>query len=310
MAVVLTAGTIFLMWLSELITERGLGNGSSVIITVGILAQLPILLGQDISKIEISSTVTQLLQGNLLALNNPLTLAILGVLLGFIIVIASIVFINESQRRIDIQYARRVRGSEVGQGSFLPIKFTITGVLPVIFATSLLSIPQILVPLIKNSALGSRVTVQNIISSIESGFLYSKIDSVVDQKDAIYMVVYFVLVLIFGLFYAFIVLNPKETAENLQKSGAFVPGIRPGRSTEKYISDVLLKISFVGAMILGVIALIPIISGDIVILATSQNLAILSGIGGTSVLIIVGVLLDTLRQYNSLKATRSYDRYA
>lgn len=308
MALVLTAGTVLLMWLSEIITEKGIGNGSSVIIMVGILASLPTLVSRDIASINFSEIFNQIVQGNLLALTNPLSLAVLGVIVGMIIVIGSIIFVNESQRRIDIQYARRVRGSEIGKGSFLPIKFTITGVLPVIFATSLLSIPQIFVPVLKN-AIAPDAPVQNFLGSLETSFLYASQDAVVDSRDTTYIIVYFILVLLFALFYAFIVLNPQETAENLQKSGAFVPGIRPGKSTENYISKVLLRIGFVGGVILGLIALIPLVSRDIILTTTGRQLAVLSGIGGTSILIIVGVILDTLRQYQSLKATKSYERY-
>jgi preprotein translocase subunit SecY len=308
MAIALTAGTMLLMWLSELITEKGLGNGSSVIITVGILASLPNLIGRDLSQINLGETVSQVLQGNFTALTNPLTLSILGVIVGFIVVIASIIFINSSERKIDIQYARRARGNEIGKGSFLPIKFTITGVLPVIFATSLLSIPQIIVPILRNT-IDPAAPFQNFLSSLETSFLYAAQDNIVDSRDSTYIVVYFFLVLLFSLFYSFIVLNPQETAENLQKSGAFVPGIRPGKSTENYISKVLLRIAFVGGIILALIALVPLVSRDLILSSTGRQIALLSGIGGTSILIIVSVILDTMRQYQSLKATRSYERY-
>lgn len=308
MAVILAAGTLFLMWLSELVTEKGLGNGSSVIITVGILATLPTLLSQDFANINLETTINQVLQGNLVALTNPLVISLVAVLVGIIVVIMAIIFISESQRKIDIQYARRVRGAEIGQGSNLPIKFTLTGVLPVIFATSLLSIPQIVVPLLRN-VMSNHQRVLDFLTSVENGFLYASNDLVVDHRDVTYVIVYCILVIIFALVYSFIVLNPKETAENLQKSGAFVPGIRPGKATENYITTVLLRIGFVGAIILALIALIPLLSRDIILLTTGNQLAILSGIGGTSILITVGVLLDTFRQYRSLRATRSYEKY-
>ncbi len=308
MAVILAAGTMFLMWLSELVTENGLGNGSSVVITVGILAMLPTLLVQDFSKINFGTSLSQLLQGNLNALTNPLILSLVGVIIGFIVVVGAIIFINESQRNVDIQYARRVRGAEIGQGSSLPIKFTLTGVLPVIFATSLLSIPQIIVPVLLN-VLKDHQRVIDFLTSVQNGFLYAARDNVVDNRDITYIIVYFLLVIIFGIFYSFIVLNPKETAENLQKSGAFIPGVRPGRATEKFITGVLVRISLVGSILLAIIALIPLVSRDVILITTGNQLAILSGIGGTSILIIVTVLLDTLRQYRSLRATKSYEKY-
>jgi len=308
MAIVLAAGTMFLMWLSELITERGLGNGSSIVITIGILANLPTYISTDFAKSNIFGVITNIFQGKLEYLRDPYFIAIIAVIIGLLVVIATLVFINESQRKIDIRYARRVRGEEVGQGSFLPIKFTITGVLPVIFATSLLSIPQIIVPLIENSV-DSSSAIGTFVQSIKNGFLFASQNAAIDRNDLIFIAVEFLLVIVFGLFYAFIVLNPKETAENLQKSGAFVPGIRPGKSTERYITGVILRISFVGAIVLAIISIIPIVSRDILLSTTGNSLQILTGISGTGILIIVGVVLDTYRQYKSLKATRGYEKY-
>lgn len=309
MALVLAAGTMLLMWLSEIITERGLGNGSSVIITIGILSTLPVYIGQDFSRINFQETFNQLLQGNFSVLSNPLASALLVVLIGAVLVIAGIIFINESYRKIDIQYARRVRGAEIGRGSFLPLKFTLTGVIPVIFTYAVLSIPQILIPLVQNS-MTSESSLYQFMESLKTSFLYAPTDNMVDGKDFIYAVVYFFLTIVFALIYAFIVFNPQEVAvENLQKNGAFIPGVRPGKATEDYLSKVLLRIGLVGGIFLGLIALIPMIARDFVLTTSGTTLTILSGIGGTSVLIIVGVFLDTYRQYKSLQATRSYEKY-
>lgn len=308
MAIILAAGTMLLMWLSEIITERGLGNGSSIIIMIGILAHLPAFISTDFNSSNILNTISNILKGNLEYLKDPYFIAIIAIIIGLLLVVTLVIFINESQRKVDIRYARRVRGDEVGQGSFLPVKFTITGVLPVIFATSLLSIPQIIVPLLQNSV-DSSSTLGQIISSIQNGFLFASADRAINTQDVIYIIVDFLLVIIFGLFYAFIVLNPKETAENLQKSGAFIPGIRPGKSTESYLSGVILRISFIGAIVLGIISLIPLVSRDILVSTTGNSLQILSGISGTGILIIVGVVLDTYRQYRSLRATKGYDKY-
>lgn len=309
MALVLTAGTLFLMWLSEIITEKGLGNGSSVIITVGILATLPVYITQDFSRINLPEIANQVLQGNFSALGNPLTVALLVVFIGAILVIAGIIFINESYRRIDIQYARRVRGSEIGRGSFLPLKFTLTGVIPVIFTYAVLSLPQILVPILENNV-STDSQFYGFVQSLRNGFLFASTDNVVNQNDLIYAIVYFLLTIAFALIYAFIVFNPSEVAvENLQKSGAFIPGVRPGKSTENYLTRVLLRIGLVGGIFLGFIALIPLIARDYVLTSSGTTLTILSGIGGTSVLIIVGVFLDTYRQYKSLQATRNYEKY-
>lgn len=309
MAIILTAGTIFLMWLSEIITEKGLGNGSSIIITVGILSTLPIYIVQDFSRANFGEIISQLFQGNFAALNNPLMIALIVVLIGAILVIAGIVFINESYRKIDIQYARRVRGAEIGRGSFLPLKFTLTGVIPVIFTYAVLSIPQIIIPLVQGSAAPDSGVYQ-FMESLKTSFLFSSTDNVVNVQDLIYGIVYFILTVFFALVYAYIVFNPKEVAvENLQKNGAFIPGVRPGKSTEEYLSRTLLRIGLVGGIFLGFIALIPLIARDFVLTSSGTTLTILSGIGGTSVLIIVGVFLDTSRQYRSLQVTRSYENY-
>jgi len=309
MALILTAGTILLMWLSEIITERGLGNGSSVIITIGILSTLPVYISQDFSRINFNETVNQLLQGNFSVLSNPLTSALLVVIIGAVVVIGGIIFISESYRRIEIQYARRVRGAEIGRGSFLPLKFTLTGVIPVIFTYAVLSIPQIVIPLVQNN-LSADSSLYQFVESLKTNFLYASTDNIVDIKDFYYAVLYFILTIIFALVYSFIVFNPQEVAvENLQKNGAFIPGVRPGKATEDYLSRVLLRIGIVGGIFLGLIALIPMIARDFVLSTSGTTLTILSGIGGTSVLIIVGVFLDTYRQYKSLQATRNYEKY-
>ncbi|MEO6729572.1 MAG: preprotein translocase subunit SecY [Candidatus Dojkabacteria bacterium] len=304
MALILAAGTTLLMWLSEVITERGLGNGSSVVISIGILSSLPALLKIDFDRLDIGNILNQLVKGNTIALTNPSTLAVIGTIIGFIVVVASIVFINESQRRLPIQYARRVRGADIGKGSNLPIKFTVTGVMPVIFAYALLSLPQLIVPIIEKST-----GTTEFITSLKNSFLFASQSQTITNQTVIYDVIYFLLIVIFGLFYAFIVLNPKETAENLQKSGAFIPGVRPGLSTQNYLTTVLLRVGFVGSFLLAIIAIIPVIGRYIVLSSTQQSLALLSGIGGTSVLILVGVLLDTKRQYDSLMATKNYQKF-
>lgn len=305
MSLILSAGTVFLMWLSEIITEKGLGNGASVIISVGILAGLPAFIERDLTNINVEQIIRDLAVGSTTALTNPLTLSFFGVILGFFVLIGLIIFINEAQRKIPIQYARRVRAGEGGQGSFLPIKFTLTGVMPVIFAFSLLTIPQFLVPIIESSNGG----VTSFSQSIRDSFLYASADQVINSKDAIYDLIYFFLVIFFGVFYAFIVFKPKDRSEELQKAGAFIPGIRPGNTTKDFISSVLLKMTIVGSIFLAFIALLPILVRNLVFENTGIYLQLLSGIGGTSILITVAVLLETMRQYKSFVATRSYERY-
>lgn len=309
MALILTAGSMFLMWLSEVITENGLGNGSSIIISTGILASLPNLLSNDFSQLNINQLLGSLLSGDFSALQNSVLLSLITVILGFILVIVLIVFVNESIRKIKIQYASRSTTTQMAQDSNLPIKLTITGVLPIIFASALLSVPQLVLPFI-TQAVTPESGLYDFVMSLQSSFLFASSDGAVDINDLLYAIVFFTFIVIFGVFYAFIALKPSDTAENLQKSSAFIPGIRPGKSTEKYIATVLARIGFSGAIFLGFIALLPLIARNLIQVSTGVNLFILSGIGGTSILIIVSVILDTVRQFNSLRVSRSYERYS
>ncbi len=308
MATVLTAGSLFLMWLAESINEHGIGNGSSVVISVGILASLPTLITRDLQSLNLNQIITNILAGQTELLTDGPFISFVGVILGFIALIAIIVFINESARKIKIRYARRAVSTPMSEESNLPIKLTITGVLPIIFASALLSVPQLIIPFIKNSV--TNTGLQNFFTSLENSFLFATNDLVVNSKDFIYGIVFFLLIVGFGVFYAFISLKPKDVAENLQKRSAFVPGIRPGKATEKYIIYVLARVGFAGALFLGFIALLPLVSRNLIELSTGANLFILSGIGGTSILIVVSVILDTYRQFQALKVSRSYEQYA
>jgi preprotein translocase subunit SecY len=308
MALILTAGTMFLMWLAEAITENGIGNGSSIIISIGIVSSLPTLISQDFAGLNFRSLFTQLFDGNFNILADPTFVSLIGIIVGFLGIILMVVFVNESLRKINIRYARRAVTTEASEESHLPIKLLLTGVLPIIFASALLSVPQLIFPFLQRFT--DSASVDKFVSSLQNSFLFAANDNVVNGQDTIYAIVYFILILAFGMFYSFIILKPKDTAENLQKQAAFVPGIRPGKSTEGYISRILLRVSFIGALALGLLALIPLIARNLVISQTGVNLALLSGIGGTSVLIVVSVVLDTMRQYNALKVTRSYEDYA
>lgn len=309
MAIILTAGSLFLMWLAEVITENGLGNGSSVIISIGILSSLPSLLSQDFGQLDLRNIITEVFNGNLGVLTQSLFLALIAVIIGFLAMIVIIVYANEAMRKIRIQYARRaVASSPNADDSHLPIKLTISGVLPIIFASALLSFPQLILPLLQRAS--SNESLSNFIASLENSFLFSTTDGVVDKNDAIYAVVYFVLIILFGVFYSFIAMKPADTAENLQKNSAFIPGVRPGKSTENFISKVLLRIGFAGSIFLALIALVPLIARNYIELSSGLNLFVLTGIGGTSILIVVSVVLDTYRQFNSQRLTKSYSQYA
>lgn len=307
MASVLTAGTMLVVWLAEAITENGLGNGSSIIITIGIVSLLPALIRQDFAQINFRTIGNQLLEGSFNVLTDPTFVSLVAVIVGGILMVTSIVYVNESARNVQIQYARRIRGGE-GESSSLPIKLTLTGVLPIIFASALLSVPQLIIPFLR-SIVEEGSAFFNTLVDIENSFLLASADAEINNDDLYYSLVYFLLIVLFGIFYAFIQLKPEDTAENLQKSGAFIPGIRPGKSTEKYISNVLLRISFAGSIFLGLIALIPLVARNAILEFEGVNLAILSGIGGTSILIAVSVILETVRQYNALRVSKSYEKY-
>ncbi|GAB4285081.1 MAG: preprotein translocase subunit SecY [Candidatus Dojkabacteria bacterium] len=310
MALILTAGSLFLMWLAEIITESGIGNGSSIIISIGILASLPSLITQDFSQLNFLRIFESVLDGDLGVLTEPIFVSLLAVMLGFLAMIVVIVFANESMRKIKIQYARRAVATPGAEDSHLPIKLTLSGVLPIIFASAVLSIPQLILPLLNRLIDDPFSEAGQFVISLRNSFLFAVSDNVVNGKDIVYAVVYFILIIIFGVFYAFISLKPKDTAENLQKNSAFIPGVRPGKSTEKFISKVLLRIGFAGAVFLAFLALLPLAARNYIEWQTGVNLFLLSGIGGTSILIVVSVVLDTYRQFTALRVTRSYSQYS
>ena len=309
MAIILTAGSMLIMWLAEAITENGIGNGSSLIITIGIVASLPTLIRQDFSRIDFGNVIESVLNGNFSVLQDPIFISLVGIVIGAIAIIAAIVFANESIRKIKIQYSRRANATAGADDSHLPIKLTLTGVLPIIFASALLSVPQLIIPFIQNVIEDTNSRLYQLTVDIQDSFLFATSDAVVNADDIWYGLVYFILIVLFGIFYAFIALKPEDTAENLQKSSAFIPGIRPGKSTEKYISRVLSRIGFAGALFLGLVALIPILARNVVESASGVNMLILSGVGGTSILIVVSVVIDTYRQYQSFKVSRSYEEF-
>ncbi|RMD77461.1 preprotein translocase subunit SecY [Candidatus Dojkabacteria bacterium] len=314
MAFVLAVGTVILMWLGEFITENGIGNGASIIILIGIISNLPGYIINDFSTSGLDVIFQQLLKGDFTIVTMNLSFWILPVvLIGLILTIALIIFVNESQKEITIQYARRVKESDrSSSSSVLPIKFTVTGVMPVIFAFSFISMPQLVIPILQSFE-GFKSS--QFLSSIQSSFLFSGVGDaakILDGSDLLYEIVLFFLIILFGMFYAFIVLNPRDTAENLQKNGGFIPGIRPGSATEAYLSKVLLRIGFVGSVFLGFVTLLPFIARYIIsVIGSGQqsNLNLLTGIGGTSLLILVSVFLDIKRQYNSLKVSAKYSEF-
>lgn len=271
----MVAGTYILMWFGELISEYGLGNGISLIIFAGITSRLlPSLLKTQslISQENIISTVIFL----------ALTL----------LVIASVVFINQSVRKVPVYYAKRIKGNRMYQtaSNFLPLRLNQAGVIPIIFAVSFVLFPQLVGNYLQYSSNG---TIKAIAQFLVVAF---------KPSGAVYNIFYFLLVVVFTFVYTMIIFNPQKIAEEIQKHGGFIPGVRPGDSTKNYLQSIILKLTSVGALFLGVIAIIPaIISG----LTGLNNFAI----GGTSILIVVSVVLESLKSIESQVSSRNYEKF-
>ena len=273
----LTVGSIVLMWLGELITEKGIGNGISFIIFAGIVSRLP-------------GTV-----GSFLLSPNWLELFAFGIL-GLVII-----FVQEGQRRIPIQYANRVRGHRIYQGgsTFLPLRVNMAGVIPIIFSISILLFPLQIASYFTTSSVGG-------IRDISTGIV-----SWLDSRGLFYLTLYFLLTFAFAFFYTFIVFKPDETASNLRKSGGFIPGIRPGQPTEEYLRRVAFRITVAGALFVATVAVLPFIIAALPMFkdlsAAQGGLGV--GIGGTSVLIVVSVVVETMKQLEAQLMMRSYEGF-
>jgi preprotein translocase subunit SecY len=273
---IITAGSTLLMWLGELITEQGVGNGISLIIFVGIVAQLPTIAMQQFSTLEQAQLFSYVVFG-----------------VAAIVVISLVVLANEGQRQIPIQYARKVRG-QILQGlsdTHLPVRVLTAGVIPIIFALSVMLLPEML---------------GNFFAGAKTPWVAASATWLRDafQNQTLYATIYFVLVVGFTFFYTSVIFKPKDIAENIQKQGGFIPGIRPGTATESYLTRTINRITVPGAVFLGAIAVLPFVL-QIFNLAPSANLAI----GGTGLLIAVAVVLDTLRQIRAQLIMRRYDEY-
>ena len=271
--ITLTAGAVLLMWLGELITEKGIGNGISFIIFAGIVSRAP--------------------AGVLAALQQPSPRDIVLFVILAIVAVAVIIYIQEGQRRIPIQYASRVRGRRMYQGgqTFLPLRVNLAGVIPIIFAISILAFPGQL------AAYFSFSDVQGVRD------VALAIGSFLSSTSIQYSVIYFVLVVGFTYFYTAFTFKPDETAEQLRKNGGFIPGIRPGRPTQEYLGRVVSRITLAGALFLGTVAVFPVVLG--VIDPSLQGLAI----GGTGLLIVVSVVVETMKQIEAQLMMRNYEGF-
>jgi len=269
-----TAGTAFLMWLGEQITEYGIGNGISMIIFAGIVSRGPSGAQGLIANYKLGNFGSGVVG----------ILAIIGILLLFVLVIAGVIWVQEAERRIPIQYAKRVVGRKMygGQSTHLPIKVNLAGVIPIIFAMSIMMFPSTIITMFFANADNWFV---NLFKN--------------PQQNALYIIIYALLILFFTFFYSVMQFNPIEIANNMKKNGGFIPGYRPGKATSDYITKVLNRITWFGGFFLAIITIAPIILG---------NITKISGIwfGGTAVLILVGVALDTVKAIESQMLMRHY----
>ena len=272
LVITMTAGTVFAVWLGELISEYGFKNGISLLIFTGIVVRLPITLGQSVSVFQSQDFLKVIL-----------FLVIAGVIVGLII------FINEAARQVPIHYAKRRTESGLAATSYLPLRLNQAGVIPIIFAVSLVLLPSLLGQFLANVP---NVAIANVARSLSTAF---------NPQGVVYNITYFFLVFGFTYFYTAVVFNPEKISENLQKGGGFIPGIRPGKETEKYLSFVLARLTVVGGAFLGLVAVMPSFFQNFI---GANNLAI----GGTGVLIVVSVALELIREMEGELVMGRYDR--
>ncbi len=273
-SLVMTAGTSFLLWLGDQITKKGIGNGSSLLIMAGIIQSMP--------RIFIGAFEAFITAGTY-SLAVGISLFILFIII-YLIVLVGIIWITLAERRIPIQYANHTTSAYGAQQSFLPIKINSAGVIPVIFASIVLTIPSTIAGLIKNDAVSTFIN-KYIVYTTPTGFI-----------------LYVILIMFFGYVYTYMMMNPEEMSKDLNKRGGYIPGVRPGMDTTKYISDSLGKLTIVGSLFLVILSALPILMANISSLPSSVT------IGGTGILIVVGVAIETYKQIESAMISRSYKK--
>ncbi len=274
----LTTGTIFIMWLGEQIQERGIGNGISLVIAAGIISRIPAAFHQLFVLLSPFAPSRRQIQ--------PFTLLIMAALL--IGVVFSVILITQGQRRIPVQYARRIVGRKIygGQSTYIPLKVDTSGVIAIIFAQSIILFPATLASFIPNPA----------FQRLAEGFM---------RGHLLYTTVYALLIIFFCYFYTAIVFNPNDLAENMKKYGGFIPGIRPGVTTAEYLDFIMTRITLAGALFIAFIAIFP----DLIMAWLKIPYLVASFFGGTGILIVVGVMLDTLKQIESHLLTHNYEGF-
>ncbi|KKP98722.1 MAG: Protein translocase subunit SecY [Parcubacteria group bacterium GW2011_GWD2_38_12] len=270
--IVITAGSVFLMWIGELISEKNIGNGISLLIFAGIIANFPIGIQQT-----------------LVSYDSRKILSYAGFIIVTILVVVGVVLVNEAQRNIPVQYAKRVRGNKMygGASTYLPLRINQAGVMPIIFAISILMFPQMIASFLSATKITWLINAAATVTSLT-------------QNQWIYGGSYFVLVVLFTFFYTAIVFEPKTISENLQKNGGFIPGIRPGQSTTDFMNFLMLRITLSGAIFLGIIAVLPLAVKDVSGISTFA-------VGGTSLLIAVSVVIEIIKQIQAQMVMVEYE---
>ena len=275
MALVVTAGSCFTVWIADLITQYGLGNGSSMIIGAGIITQIPAMIAALNTKY-------------LTEVNAANVFSFVIILVLYVLIILGVVFLEATNRKIPVQYANRSGKSD----SNIPIKLNTSGVMPVIFASTIMSLPLTIIGLL------------GVGSTSGAGYW---LNQVFNTSYPIGMIIYIILIYLFSFFYAFMQLDPAKVADNLRNSNAFIPAVRPGQETENYISRVLFKVTLIGATYLALLAMIPIIVSKI-FQFTAQESSIIT-IGGTGLLIVVGVAIETMKQLEAQATEQTYSGF-
>ena len=271
-ALILTAGTAFLLWLGDQITEKGIGNGTSLLIMAGIVNTMPSMFVNAFNSLVSSASKAYI---------GWLSFAVFVLL--YLAIIIGVIFVQEAEKRIPIQYSNRSAGSYGGQQTFLPLKLNSAGVMPVIIASVIMGIPSIIVYFVKK---------QSVVNFI---------NNYLTTSTTVGFIIYLVLIFAFTYIYTFLTINPEELSKNLNNNGGYIPGVRPGNETKKYISKVLSYITFLGAIFIIIIAALPTLFTSLTGLSESIKL------GGTSILIAVGVVLETYKQLESSVASRNYN---
>ena len=271
-ATILTAGTAFCLWLGDQITQKGIGNGVSLMIMAGIIATLPTMFQTAFTSLVVPNDLVW-----------GIVKFAIFVILYFVIIIG-VIYVQEAERRIPLQYANKTTGSYGSEQSFLPIKLNTASVIPVIFASSLLAIPA---------------TIANFVN--KEGFT-NFVSTYLDYSKPVGFILYIVLIFFFGYFYTFLQLKPEDVADNLKNNGGYIPGVRPGKETEEYVSHSLSRVTIVGTILLIILAIIPIIFTNVTKLPSSISIV------GTGLLIVVGVALETYKQLEGSLATRTYKK--